>query len=94
MDAEGSVQQLQSKLTVADTPITKAKDIVKECFMGKPEGAAWIVIERRFLTLDGKLPDGQKFMMTVLSLKDNLTDIVTNDKAMSVISMLKGCGDF
>ena len=62
--------------------------------MGKPKGAAQIAIERGFLTLEGKLPDGQKYTMTGSSLKDKLPGAVTINKTTSVIIMLKGCEDF
>ena len=79
---------------MADIPITKTKGIVEEDFMGKPKGAAQILIERGFLNLEGKLSDGRACTMKGASCKDDLTGVITIDKATSVISMLKGYTDF
>ena len=94
MNVEGNVKQLQERARVAGIPITKTKGIVEEGFMGKPKGAAQILIERGFLNLAGKLSDGQACTMKGASCKDDLTGVITIDKTTSVIRMLKGCADF
>jgi hypothetical protein len=94
MNVEGNAKQLQERARVAGIPITKTKGSVEEGFMGKPKGAAQILIERGFLSLAGKLSDGQACTMKGASCKDDLTGVITIDKTTSAISMLKGCADF
>ena len=94
MNSDDNVAQLRAQAQQANIPITETMSIVVPGYIGKLKGAAQIACERGFIDLNGNLSNGRKMLMGGSSVKDAVTDVVTIDKATSVISILKQCTDF
>ena len=94
MNSDRNVKVLRERATEANLPLEETISKLIPGYVRKPKGAAQVACKRGFIDLYEKLPNGDKRTINGTSVKDRLTGVVIINKATSLISMLKQCGNF
>lgn len=94
LNTDGKVTQLRQQATDANIPISVTASKIIPGYIGKAKGSHQIAAEQGFISLDGKLANGRKCTMYGTPNKDPQTEIVSVDKATSILRILGKCNDF